>query len=55
MYVKNMSPFHSLGNKTPYEMWNGLIPSMRHLKVFGSTLNHHIRRISSIKFKIRRI
>jgi hypothetical protein len=35
--VKNKSPSHALGNKTPYEMCYGLIPSVRHLRVFGST------------------
>jgi hypothetical protein len=37
VYVKNMCPSHALGNKTPYEMWHGRIPSMRNHKVFGST------------------
>jgi hypothetical protein len=36
VYVKNMCPYHDLKNKTPYEMWYDRIPSMRHLKVFGS-------------------
>jgi hypothetical protein len=36
MYVKNMCPSHGLENKT-HEMWYGLIPSVRHLRVFGST------------------
>jgi hypothetical protein len=37
VYVKNMCPSHALKNKTPYEMWYGHIPSVRHLRVFGST------------------
>jgi hypothetical protein len=37
VYVKNMCPSYSLENKTPYEMWYGRIPSVRHLRVFGST------------------
>jgi transposase InsO family protein len=37
MYVRSRSPYHALGNKTPYEIWNGCIASMRHLRVFGST------------------
>jgi hypothetical protein len=37
IYVRNRSPSHALGNKTTYEMWYGCIPSVRHLKVFGST------------------
>jgi hypothetical protein len=37
VYVKNMCPSHALQNKTPYEMWYGRIPSVMHLRVFGST------------------
>jgi hypothetical protein len=29
--VKNKCPSHSLENKTPYEIWYGLIPSVRNL------------------------
>jgi hypothetical protein len=35
--VKNRCPYHALEKNTPYEMWYGTIPSMRHLMVFGST------------------
>jgi hypothetical protein len=35
--VKNRSPSHALGNKTPYEIWYGHIPSVRHPKFFGFT------------------
>jgi hypothetical protein len=37
VYVKKMCPSHALENKILYEMWYGHIPSVRHLKVFGST------------------
>jgi len=37
VYVRNGIPSHALGNKTPYEMCNGRISSMRHIRVFGST------------------
>ena len=37
VYVRNKSPYHDLGNKTPSEMWNDCIPLVRHLRVFGST------------------
>jgi hypothetical protein len=37
VYVKKRSPFHALGNKNPYEMCYGSIPSMRHLKISCST------------------
>jgi 5-methylcytosine-specific restriction endonuclease McrA len=32
-----MCPSHALENKTPYGMWYGRIPLVRHLRVFGST------------------
>ena len=34
--MRNRSPSHALNNKTPYEMWHGCIPSVIHLRVFGS-------------------
>lgn len=38
IYVKNRCPSHARDkHKTPYEMWFGRLPSVRHLKVFGST------------------
>jgi hypothetical protein len=37
MYVTKKSPSHALGNTNPYEILYDYIPSMRHLKVFGST------------------
>jgi hypothetical protein len=36
-YVKNICPSHVIKNKTPYEMWYGHIPSVRHIIVLGST------------------
>lgn len=36
-YIKNKCPSHAIKNNIPYEMWYGHIPSVRHLKVFGST------------------
>lgn len=37
IYVKNRCPSHVIQNKTPYKMWYGHTPSIRHLSVFGST------------------
>jgi hypothetical protein len=37
VFLRNKSPSHALGNKTPYKMWYDRIPSVRHLKVFGFT------------------
>jgi len=36
-YIKNRCPSNAIRNKTPYEMWYGHIPSVKHLRVFGST------------------
>eukprot|EP00253_Pinus_taeda_P027245 PITA_27245 len=36
-YINNRCSYHVIKNKTPYEMWYGHIPSVRHLRVFGST------------------
>jgi hypothetical protein len=33
---KNVSS-HPLEKKTPYEMWYGHVPSVNHIRVFGST------------------
>eukprot|EP00253_Pinus_taeda_P034051 PITA_34051 len=35
--VKNRCPSNVIRSKTPYEMWYGNIPSVNHLRVFGST------------------
>ena len=37
MYIKNRCPSNEIRNKTPYELWHGHIPSVKHLRVFGST------------------
>jgi hypothetical protein len=37
VYLRNRSPSHALGNKTPYEMWYDRILSVRLLRVFNST------------------
>ena len=37
IYIKNRFPSNSMKNKTPYEMWFGHIPSVKHRRVFGST------------------
>lgn len=35
IYIINRSPAHALQNKTPFEVWHGVIPSVNHLRVFG--------------------
>eukprot|EP00253_Pinus_taeda_P008515 PITA_08515 len=36
-YIKNRCPSNAIRNKTPYEMLDGHVPSVKHLRVFGST------------------
>ena len=42
VYVRNRAASNSLSDKTPYELWYGEKPSVKHLKVFGSTCYVHI-------------
>lgn len=35
VYLINRSPTHNLKDKTPFEVWHGSIPCMKHLRVFG--------------------
>jgi transposase InsO family protein len=37
VYIKNRSPSATLHNKSPYEMWHGHLPVVKHLRIFGST------------------
>ena len=41
-YVKNRTASNSLSGKTPYKLWYDEKPSVKHLKVFGSTCYVHI-------------
>ena len=36
-YLRNRSPSNALEENTPHEMWFGHLPSVRHLRFFGST------------------
>eukprot|EP00253_Pinus_taeda_P006706 PITA_06706 len=36
-YIKNRCPSSPIRNKTPYELWYGHVPSVKHLRIFGST------------------
>jgi hypothetical protein len=51
--VKNRCPSYALKNKTPYEMWYGHIPSVRHRRVFGSTCYALIPKEQRNKFDAR--
>eukprot|EP00253_Pinus_taeda_P015766 PITA_15766 len=35
--IKNRCPSNAIRNKTPYELWYGHVPSVKHLRTFGST------------------
>ena len=37
IYIKNMIPSIALQNKTPYKMWHGHLPTVKHFIIFGST------------------
>lgn len=36
VYIRNRCPSKILGTKTPFEIWTGRRPSVKHFKVFGS-------------------
>lgn len=38
VYLKNRIPLQDHGMKTPYELWNGVIPKIAHIRKFGSTV-----------------
>nr|GEY39866.1 probable linoleate 9S-lipoxygenase 5 [Tanacetum cinerariifolium] len=42
VYLLNRCPSKSLDNKTPQEAWNGLKPTVSHLRVFGSIAYVHV-------------
>ncbi|OAE21174.1 hypothetical protein AXG93_4012s1040 [Marchantia polymorpha subsp. ruderalis] len=45
VYLQNRSPSKALPNdKTPYELWHGQKPDLRHLQVFGCTAFAHIEK-----------
>lgn len=38
VYLKNRIPLPDRGKKTPYELWNGRVPKIAHIRKFGSTV-----------------
>nr|GEV49966.1 retrovirus-related Pol polyprotein from transposon TNT 1-94 [Tanacetum cinerariifolium] len=42
VYLLNRCPLKSLDNKTPQEAWNGLKPTVSHLRVFGNIAYVHV-------------
>ncbi|GKC41664.1 retrovirus-related pol polyprotein from transposon TNT 1-94 [Tanacetum coccineum] len=42
VYLLNQCPSKSLDNKTPQEAWNGMKPTLSHLRIFGSIAYVHV-------------
>ena len=42
VYIRNRSPTRALVNRTPYEAWTGVRPSIHDLRVFGCIAHVHI-------------
>ncbi|KAG8489064.1 hypothetical protein CXB51_017032 [Gossypium anomalum] len=42
VYLLNRLPTHAVKDKTPFEAWHGLKPTVSHLKVFGCVCYAHI-------------
>ncbi|GJY66091.1 retrovirus-related pol polyprotein from transposon TNT 1-94 [Tanacetum coccineum] len=42
VYLLNRCPSKSLDNKTPQEAWNGMKPTVSHLRIFGSIAYVHV-------------
>jgi hypothetical protein len=40
--LRNRTPYSKIGGKTPYELWNGLKPTVSHFRVFGADIVVHI-------------
>lgn len=41
-YLSNISPTQAIPNRTPYEAWRGVKPTVCHLKVFGCIALTHL-------------
>src|ERR1700722_791230 len=50
---KNRCPSNAIRNKTPYELWYGHVPLVKHLRVFGSTCCALIPKVHSNKLGAR--
>ena len=53
VYIKNRCPSNTIINKTPYEMWHGHFPSIKHFGVFGSTCYVLIAKVQRNKLGAR--
>ena len=42
VYTQNLLPTRAINWKTPYELWTGEKPDVRHLRIFGCTAYSHI-------------
>ena len=50
---KNRCPSSAIRNKTPYELWYGHVPLVKHLRVFGSTYYDLIPKVHRKKLGAR--
>lgn len=53
VYLKNRSISTGLNNKTPFEMWTGKKPDIRHLRIFGSTVMVHVPKEKRTKWDMK--
>lgn len=44
VYLLNRTVKSNLNYRTPYELWTGTKPDLRHIRIFGSTVMTHIPR-----------
>lgn len=50
VYLKNISPAAGLDRRTPFELWTGRKPDVRHIRVFGSLCMMHIPKEKRLKW-----
>ena len=41
-YIRNRSPTSALKQQTPYQVWTGKVPDVRHLRVWGCYAFMHV-------------
>ena len=52
-YIKKRCPSNAIRNNTPYEIWCGHVPSVKHLRVFGSSCYDLIPKVHRNKLGVR--
>ena len=53
VYVRNRSPTSALKQKTPYQVWTGKIPDVRHFRVWGCDAYVHINDVHRKKLDVK--